>query len=633
MEQGGLKSRRVSEKRSLPFLETNTDVKNIEGTAMVSGQVVDDNVMADAVADVQQGPRRKKAKMEKTPLMVFHEVFSGAEAGEFVLVNESGPSHERLFEMSLVMNGVRHEGRGKSKKEAKQIIAESVLRSQEMWPVKPAGTAFDMVDGSCISRAAKPSKKKIENPAEAIVQDISQGKHPIMVLKQYHPEAKFAIVNESGNPHDKTFTSQLLLNEQKFMSTGSSKKGANVAAATKALQETYGVLYTENNTDVSEEDLDFILPQAIANKIGEMVLQKFAELSSTNPMPHGVKRKVLAGIVKTVQKGEEVTDIEVISLGTGTKCITGGYISDSGLALNDCHGEVIARRAFCHYLYDQLDLCLKGKSKMSCLQKRKNGIFGLKEGVAFHLYISTSPCGDGRIFSPQESPATEASDKHPQRKTRGLLRTKIENGEGTLPIKSKGVIQTWDGVLQGERLLTMSCSDKISKWNVVGMQGALLSHFIEPVYLTSVVLGSLYNFHHLTRALYKRLENLGDLPDQYKLNYHLVNGMSSPESRATGKSPGYSMNWTTGDEKLECVNAAQGKLENSEASRLCKNAFFRKFLPAWKRLKRNVPEPSSYHDAKHAAQDYQRGLSVLKTAYATRDLGIWVAKPYEQDDF
>ena len=193
--------------------------------------------------------------------------------------------------------------------------------------------------------------------------------------------------------------------------------------------------------------------------------------------------------------------------------------------------------------------------------------------------------------------------------------------------------QTWDGLLVGERLLTMSCSDKISRWNVAGMQGALLSHFIEPVYLTSVVLGSLYNFHHLTRALYKRLGGLHDLPHLYKLNCHLVNGMSNPESRTTGKSPGYSMNWTIGDEKMEYVNAAQGKKESNEHSRLCKSVFYGKFLALWKRLRRNVPEPSSYHDAKDAAEDYQRSVLAVKNAYETRNLGTWVAKPYEQDDF
>ncbi|KAI8427177.1 hypothetical protein MSG28_014787, partial [Choristoneura fumiferana] len=53
--------------------------------------------------------------------------------------------------------------------------------------------------------------------------------------------------------------------------------------------------------------------------------------------------------------------------------------------------------------------------------------------------------------------------------------------------------------LHGERLLTMSCSDKVCRWCVVGMQGALLARLLRPVYLHSLVLGSLLHPHHMYR--------------------------------------------------------------------------------------------------------------------------------------
>lgn len=57
--------------------------------------------------------------------------------------------------------------------------------------------------------------------------------------------------------------------------------------------------------------------------------------------------------------GTDVKEAQVICVSTGTKCINGEYMSDRGLALNDCHAEIIARRSLLRYLYMQLEYFLR----------------------------------------------------------------------------------------------------------------------------------------------------------------------------------------------------------------------------------------------------------------------------------
>lgn len=338
--------------------------------------------------------------------------------------------------------------------------------------------------------------------------------------------------------------------------------------------------------------------------------------------------------------GTDVKDAKVISVSTGTKCINGEYMSDRGLALNDCHAEIISRRSLLRFLYAQLELYLNNKEdqKKSIFQKSERGGFRLKDTVQFHLYISTSPCGDARIFSPHEPVLEEPADRHPNRKARGQLRTKIESGEGTIPVRSNASIQTWDGVLQGERLLTMSCSDKIARWNVVGIQGSLLSIFVEPIYFSSIILGSLYHGDHLSRAMYQRISNIEDLPPLYTLNKPLLSGISNAEARQPGKAPNFSVNWTVGDTAIEVINATTGKDELGRPSRLCKHALYCRWMRVHGKvpphlLRTKITKPTTYHESKLAAKEYQAAKARLFTAFIKAGLGAWVEKPTEQDQF
>ena len=379
--------------------------------------------------------------------------------------------------------------------------------------------------------------------------------------------------------------------------------------------------------------------------IAALSLHKFLQIAASISEKFAGRKVVACMIMKNSPEDSG----RVVAVGTGNRCVTGERLSMEGKVVNDSHAEIVARRSLMRFFYKQLNSHYDGNDSIF-VPKEGSTKLDVREGVSFHLYISTAPCGDGALFTPREEPNSDLSEYSKEHnpifttKQQGILRTKIEDGEGTIPIDSSDGIQTWDGLLRGKRLRTMSCSDKICRWNVLGLQGALLSHFIEPVYLTSLTLGYLYDHGHLSRAVCCRLQHNRDLNAQLSPPHHVnhpwlgrVTAYDPP--RETEKTNNLSVNWSIGDTGAEVTDGRTGacmsRTNNSPTpSRVCKAALYTSFKEIGTKVGReDLVNVETYSEAKKMATEFQRAKQMLYEYFSSSKYGSWVSKPMEQELF
>ncbi|XP_051807781.1 tRNA-specific adenosine deaminase 1 isoform X1 [Acanthochromis polyacanthus] len=324
------------------------------------------------------------------------------------------------------------------------------------------------------------------------------------------------------------------------------------------------------------------------DEVSRLCYERFQQLPRRGKPEPGREWTLLAAVLQvTRRESPDLVEKEVVSMGTGTKCIGQRAMSPKGDVLNDSHAEVIARRGCIRYLIQQLHEAVSGRSSSVFCPSDQRGKWKLRPGVSFVFFTSHTPCGDASIIPmkdvqsqpcPPVTPVQVAhkaggdrkrkaeepsEDQNPKMIRLDLKETEQVDSRDTEPSESRTdstetLVEMTDGVPQvpdvhrtgakcvpggpadplhpgvgyhstgvlrvkpgrGEPTLSLSCSDKLARWGVLGFQGALLAHYLqEALYFRAVVVGRCpYSPEVMLRALVTRCSQVSDLPAGFSVH-------------------------------------------------------------------------------------------------------------------
>lgn len=448
----------------------------------------------------------------------------------------------------------------------------------------------------------------------------------------------------------------------------------------------------------------------------------------------------------TTDKEVQVTK-EVVSMGTGTKCIGRSKMRKSGDILNDSHAEIIARRSFQRYLLHQLHLAAVLKEESIFVPGTQRGLWELRPDLSFVFFSSHTPCGDASIIPMLESEeqpccpvvrnwandsSVEKSENLEDSKNKrncedpdspvakkmklgtpvralsscmahhgmqesgkikpdvgssNLTKEDLSTANGIAPgsfkvvdvhrtgakcvpgetgdLREPGAAYHQVGLLRvkpgrGDRTCSMSCSDKMARWTVLGCQGALLMHFLEkPIYLSAVVIGKCpYSQEAMRRALTGRCQDIVALPRGFGVPELRIEQSSLlfEQSRCAVRAQradgpgrlvpcGAAISWSAVPEHPLDVTAngfPQGTTKKEigsprARSRISKVELFRSFQKLLSSIAEEkqpdsvrVQKLDSYQEYKEAAAAYQEAWSALRRK---QPFASWIRNPPEYHQF
>nr|XP_012234001.1 PREDICTED: tRNA-specific adenosine deaminase 1 [Linepithema humile] len=388
-----------------------------------------------------------------------------------------------------------------------------------------------------------------------------------------------------------------------------------------------------------------------ADNIASLCIEKYNLLKKTGK-PNVHEWTVLSGII--LKTGDGL--LSVVALATGTKCLGESELINNtqeeiGSRLSDSHAEVLARRAFMRYLYDQIDLTLSNSESAVFSRNDKNKI-ELNNGISFHFFSSQTLCGDCSIFPKQETydydmppskircVSEDSNGRIVNSCYKDIYRTgaKCVKEEETQDPHLPGINYHIVGPLRtkpgrGDPTSSLSCSDKMAKWLILGLQGSLLSLLIPAIKLESITIGGNcpFSLDAMERGLYKRFDNEVNKP---KISQATIAFMQKRGQERSRPCPTSIIWCAVRNSALEVAVAGkkQGVTKKKKANNLfvSRKMFLRIFLQIFDKYQDYYneikhPKKITYYDWKQWSIIYQNKWKQLKL----ESFHNWPCKPMQ----